>query len=210
MVNRVALLVDGDNISPQHASRLLGSAKGAGRLDVARVYLDTSKPSDWRSRCELQTVHAGSGKNAADVLLAIEAAELAMERGIDTFVLASSDGDFCHIARWLRERGCGVIGRGEDKTPKQFRAACTSFMPLQEAQPKTTSLSAQVKAVIKAHGQKGAGLQITTLNQIMRHEHEICISEQPEKNWRNFLSARGQLFDLDDPAPDARVRLRGN
>lgn len=210
MVNRVALLVDGDNISPQHASSLLGGAKGAGRLDVARVYLDTSQPSDWLSRSAFQAVHAGSGKNAADVLLAIEAAVLAMERGIDTFVLASSDGDFCHIARWLRERGCQVIGRGEDKAPAQFRQACSNFLDLPSGKPKSDTILDHIKNIIMTHGANGSGMLITDLSNKMRSEHGICIKDLKRETWRALLDARTDLFDLDPKGKNARVRLRSN
>lgn len=212
MTNQVALLVDGDNIGSHHAARLLGGAKGAGRLDIARVYTDASRPTGWLTASGYKVVHAGSGKNAADVLLAIEAAELAIERGIETFVLASSDGDFSHIARWLRERGCDVIGRGEDKAPAHFRAACTSFMNLPAPQPQARSVPVtlvdQVKGLIKTHGQKGSAICLADLARKMHKQHGTLISQQPERTWRAFLSARPQFFDVEPRGPAARVKLR--
>ena len=48
-------------------------------------------------------MHAGTGKNASDLLLALDAVELALRGDVDHFVIASSDGDFSHLALRLRE-----------------------------------------------------------------------------------------------------------
>ncbi len=210
MSERVALLVDGDNLGAQHASELLNEAGKVGRLDIARAYVNASTTPGWLSEAGYRLIHAGTGKNAADVLLAIEAVELAIEREIDTFVLASSDGDFCHIAHWLRERGCEVIGWGEDKAPAQFRKACSAFRLLKTEQAKPQPLEQQVKSVIQAYGVNGVGIRLAELAPKMHKLHGTLISKQPEKTWRAYLVARPKLFDLDPRGPDARVRLRSN
>ena len=50
---------------------------------------------------------------------------------MDGFCIVSSDGDFTRLASRLRESGMEVIGMGENKTPRSFRAACSVFTDLE-------------------------------------------------------------------------------
>jgi len=77
-------------------------------------------------------VHAGCGKNATDVLLAIEAVALSHSGMAEVFAIATSDHDFSHLALHLRERGFDVIGIGEEKAPETWRRACTRFHEIGE------------------------------------------------------------------------------
>lgn len=71
MPQDVALLVDGDNISAEFVTQLWSSATRLGRVTVARVYLNAQVASDWHSAAQFRLIHAGTGKNAADILLTI-------------------------------------------------------------------------------------------------------------------------------------------
>ncbi|XZQ28139.1 NYN domain-containing protein [Rhodobacter capsulatus] len=89
------------------------------------------KTSDWQGGPEgFRLMHAGTGKNASDLLLALDAMELALREGVTRFVIASSDRDFSHLAQRLREYGRQVTGIGETKTPQIFRDACETFLTL--------------------------------------------------------------------------------
>ena len=50
---------------------------------------------------------------------------------MDGFCIVSSDGDFTRLASRLRESGMDIIGMGENKTPRSFRAACSVFTDLE-------------------------------------------------------------------------------
>ena len=52
-------------------------------------------------------------------------------KNVDGFCIVSSDGDFTRLASRLRESGMQVIGMGENKTPRSFRAACSVFTDLE-------------------------------------------------------------------------------
>jgi uncharacterized LabA/DUF88 family protein len=108
---RIAVLVDGDNISAKHSSQVILLAEKLGRVDVARVYAAGNQQSDWLTTPGYRLMHAGAGKNSTDLLLCIDAMELALIGGLESFVIATSDGDFSHIAQRLRERGLHVLGR---------------------------------------------------------------------------------------------------
>lgn len=220
MVDRVAVLVDGDNIGPMHARRILDRADKLGRVDVARVYADAHRTSDWLTEPGYRVIHAGTGKNASDVLLAIEAIEMALVSGIGRYVIASSDGDFSHLAHRLRERGLHVVGLGEDKAPQSFRAACSDFELLTEAAvvalvPKPadpaavcTDLDRKIRSVIAKLSEKGQGITLQTLSQQLYVSEAITLATTGESTWRRYLSKRPALYDLDAKGPDARVRFR--
>lgn len=213
----VAVLVDGDNISGKHAAAILDIAAKHGDPSVVRAYLDAKLASDWHASIGYRLVHAGSGKNAADILLALDAMELILSRGTQCFIIATSDGDFTHLALRLREHGAKVIGIGEAKAPQSFRATCSNFVQVgtQKALklvPQTpagvTEMDQNIRAMIAAHSKKGAGMRITELAPKMHVQHGIRISTFPDKTWRSYLLARPALFDLDPRGQEAMVRFR--
>lgn len=94
MTHPVAVLLDGDNISGKNAAAILGVAMKHGDPIVVRAYLDAQRASDWHGAIGYRLVHAGSGKNASDILLAIDAMDLVHAKTATLFIIASSDGDF--------------------------------------------------------------------------------------------------------------------
>jgi hypothetical protein len=230
MVGRVAVLVDGDNIGAQHAGAILNIGRHEGQVDVARVYGDASKAVGWHAALGFRFVHSGTGKNATDLLLAVEAMELALCGGVASFVIASSDADFGHLAHRLRERGLTVVGAGEAKTTQLYRASCSRFELLPGAvacQAKATAtapvaappavkvatggpsgLDVKIKAIIAAHSTKRQGMRIADLAPRMHTEHGVKISTFPERTWRAYFAARDALYDLDPRGPEAKVRFK--
>jgi NYN domain len=217
MPTRMAVLVDGDNIGAQHASEIARIAAQHGPAQVMRVYLDAQRPSDWHATPGFRLVHAGSGKNASDILLSIDALALALRDGVNSFVIASSDRDFSHIAMRLREYGAAVAGIGEAKAPAAFRQACQSFVQIGPAPtavcvPKPagnpSKLDEQIRAVIAEHSEKGTGILIAKLGSAMHARHKTQIGATPEKSWRAYLNTRPALYDLDPRGPHAHVRFR--
>lgn len=59
---RVAVLIDGDNVSPKHSAQILIDAATLGQLDIARVYTCGQRNSDWLSMPGYRYMHAGAGK----------------------------------------------------------------------------------------------------------------------------------------------------
>lgn len=222
MPQATAILVDGDNLGGRHAAAILAIGRTLGDHIFVRAYLDARKTSDWHAAVGYRLVHAGCGKNASDVLLAIEAMDLAHLQGIRRFVIATSDGDFTHLALRLRELGAQVTGVGEVKAPQAFRASCSSFVELAVVKPPVpslrdiapnratgvTELDQKIRAMIAQHSKKGAGMRIVDLAPKMHVAHGIRISTLPQKTWRSYLAARPVLFDLDPRGPEAMVRFR--
>ena len=215
---RTSVLIDGDNISAQFASRILKEADKNCRPDIARVYLGGNHQSDWFDAPGFRPMFAGCGKNAADLLLSIDAMELGFSLDVQTFVIATSDGDFTHVVQRLRERGHTVIGVGEEKAPIKFRRACSAFVevsmpekpkpPVSVKQGCYTDFDEKIKSMISVHSVQAKGMAIQQLAQMMHQEHQARISSFPEKTWRGYLSKRPTLYDPVPKGKDAMVRFK--
>jgi hypothetical protein len=213
---KVAVLVDGDNIGPHHAADIARIAATLGPVQIMRVYLDAQRPSDWHVTPGFHLIHAGSGKNASDILLSIDALALALRDGVNSFVIVSSDRDFSHIAIRLREYGAAVSGVGEAKAPATFRQACGTFLQIGPkpqislvGQPvgNFSAFDRKIKDIIAEQSEGGKGIQLSKLASTMHNRHKTQIATYPEKNWRAYLAARPNLYDLDPRGPEARVRV---
>nr|WP_276313613.1 NYN domain-containing protein [Lysobacter enzymogenes] len=68
-----------------------------------------------------------SGKNTADIALALDALEAMFDERAQTFCLVTSDSDFAYLCRKLRERGATVCIVGEAKAPEALRNASDQF-----------------------------------------------------------------------------------
>ena len=153
-------------------------------------------------------------------MLTIDAIELVLQHTFNTVLIATSDGDFTHLAQRLRERGLHVIGAGEAKAPLTFRGACTSFIQLGGGSETTvdkvvnrivggiSDLDRTIRNVIAAHSQKGQGMRIAELSSVMCTQHQFQIGTCAEGTWRAYLLARPMLYNLDPRGPDAKVRFK--
>ncbi|WP_170772837.1 NYN domain-containing protein [Ruegeria lacuscaerulensis] len=214
MTKRVAVLVDGDNLSADHRDAIRKIGLQAGRVDVARVYMNARRNSSWHEASAYHPVHSGSGKNATDLLMAIDAMDLALRQDMDVIVIASSDGDFVHLHRKLRELGVTTIGTGEAKTPESTRASSGQFFELKPLEPETPpappdeDMDCQIRGIIAANSKNGIGIRLTILGAKMHRQHGVQISTHPEKTWRRYLQSKPDLYDLDPAGQNAHVRFK--
>ncbi|MFV0240026.1 MAG: NYN domain-containing protein [Lacrimispora sphenoides] len=136
---KFAVLIDSDNISAKYITSILDEMTRYGVITYKRIYGDwtSSQMGKWKmellenSITPIQQFSNTVGKNATDSALIIDAMDLLYTDNVDGFCIVSSDSDFTRLASRLRESGKEVIGMGEDKTPKSFRAACTVFTNLE-------------------------------------------------------------------------------
>lgn len=215
---RVALLVDGENISHAHAGALVLAAARHGGVTLCRVYGNAAAIPGWGEIAGFRLIHSGTGKNATDLLLAVEAMALMLGQRADVLMLASCDRDFSHLATHLREAGYPVLGIGGAKAPDGFRKSCSAFHDLAPlAEPATAArvnpivepgtLPETVRNLIVREGTGGA-MPIGKLGQRMGSVHTVRIKDHPLKTWRAFLTAHHTLFQCDPKGPDALVRLK--
>lgn len=216
---RVAILVDGENVSQAMAGQIIMKSRLLGDLVIRRVYGNAIKLPAWDVAPGFRIVHSGTGKNSTDLLLSVEAMALMLTGQADILVIAASDRDYTHVAMHLREAGYTVIGLGEEKAPEAFRKSCSNFfdltalsvaplastMPSQPTVKRPETLEEKVSAVIAQSGSNG--MVITTLNVQMHRLHSVKISLEPEKTWRKYLEARPKVFRCEPQGSDARVRI---
>jgi uncharacterized protein (TIGR00288 family) len=132
----VALLIDGENISPDLTAQVLVEAGKLGGVMMRRVYGNVTSPNmhRWKeaiTQYALQGMHqmqTATGKNAADIALVVDAMDLFYSDHVTHFCLVSSDSDYTPLVLHLRSRGCTVIGIGEPKTPSALVNAYTIFV----------------------------------------------------------------------------------
>lgn len=233
----VALLVDGENLSSDFAAAVLSIAMEYGIPTVRRVYGKPAQIGGWAEK-GFRLVPTRAGKNAADLLLSVEAVSLALREQFHTLIIASSDCDYAYLAEHLRELGHEIIGIGEVQSATGYRATCSAFVELvRKAEPQVVDVTAPVVVAAMEVPVTGTpakpepetlpmsvlekqvsavikarndktGLTITELNALMRRQHQTKICETAEGSWRNYLLARPGRFVCDPRGPNARVRLK--
>lgn len=133
--SRVAVLVDCDNVPPEILDHSLHFVARLGRVVVRRGYGNsgTLAHKRWQDVLVQQAFtpclqyQYASGKNTADIALALDALEMLFDDKVDTFCFVTSDSDFACLCRKLRERGAAVCIVGEGKTPPALRNASDHF-----------------------------------------------------------------------------------
>lgn len=161
--SNVAVLVDCDNTAPDILDFTLQVASQFGRVVLRRGYGNTSTLANkWQQALVrlaftpcLQYQYA-SGKNTADIALALDAMEAMFDKRAKTFCIVTSDSDFAHLCRKLRERGAKVHIIGEAKTPEALRNASDQFF---EWAPATTE-----PPMVEACGQSTLPSSVTALH----------------------------------------------
>ena len=136
MENKLAVLIDGDNIPSAYITEMLQEIAKYGNPTIKRIYGDWTKPhlNKWKSVLlenavnPIQQYAYTQGKNATNSAMIIDAMDILYSNKVDGFCLVSSDSDFTKLATRLREAGKNVIGIGEKKTPEPFIVACDKFI----------------------------------------------------------------------------------
>lgn len=132
---RIALLVDTDNVSARHADAIMTEIAKHGEAVLKRAYGDFASPSskgwsDKLARHGLVPVHSVAGpkgKNSTDIVMVIDAMDLLWSRIYDAFFIVSSDSDFTRLVQRLREGGAEVYVIGEKKSSEALRKSCRRF-----------------------------------------------------------------------------------
>ena len=154
---------------------------------VKRAYGDWSRFTRYRDEMMsnsidlIQIYSVRSGKNRADIRMAIDAFEIALTRSqVQTFVIVSGDSDFSPLAAKLREYGRYTIGIGpRSSTHELLVKSCDEFVYLETALGEMVELEEQscveiekaralLSKALQAHAQRGdVPLLATRLKQTM-------------------------------------------
>ena len=131
----LGVLVDADNFPAREAEALFSRVHKFGRPVLQRVYGDWATPAkaSWldKSRAlglDLRQVSAAAGcKNSTDIAMVVDAMDLLHTRGLQGFVIVSSDSDFAQLALRLREEGVRVYGVGCSPASSALERAYDEF-----------------------------------------------------------------------------------
>ena len=133
--SKLAMLIDGDNISHNAIKAIVDEVSKHGNLPIRRVYGDWTKKNlaNWKEAANLNAIQQiqqsnyTSGKNSTDGALIIDAMDLLYTADLDGFCIVSSDSDYTRLAIKLREYGKFVLGIGGMNTPPSLVNACHRF-----------------------------------------------------------------------------------
>lgn len=174
--DKLAVLIDADNISHKHLEDVLAEISSFGTSFVKRAYGDWTNDSlkNWKEKLLNNSVrsvqqHAYSkGKNSTDAAMIIDAMDLLYTKRFDAFCLVSSDSDFTRLASRIREEGLKVYGFGKRSASKPFVKAFDKFVFIdifEKKEENTEKKSIESLRSLKKH--------ITqALNNLTKHENE--------------------------------------
>ncbi len=145
---RIALFLDYENLAigardglgvlPFDLGPVADALAERGRVVARRAYADWSAFDEDRrllARAQVELIEipqrmGASRKNAADIKMAVDAIQMAFERGfITTFAIGTGDSDFTPLVHKLRELDKRVIGIGvQSSTSALLPPACDEFL----------------------------------------------------------------------------------
>jgi uncharacterized LabA/DUF88 family protein len=160
--DRVMLLIDADNVSLDVIEQAVAWVhKHYGGPHVRRAYCTAESAVKHQAafkRLSIRPmVNLAAGKNSTDIALAVDAVDLANAERPDVVVIASSDSDFAPLVSRLREKGCRVVGVGQDgKTGDETIAAYDDYEVLSHRAPRASAKPAAASPPPKPPAKRSA------------------------------------------------------
>jgi len=162
-MHKVAMLVDGDNVSADVVEQAVATLLAEhGAIHLRRAYCTAEsalKNLPLYKRLAIRPmVNIAAGKNSTDIALAVDAIDLVVAERPDVVAIVSSDSDFAPLVVRLREKGCRVVGIGQDgKTGDETIAVYDDYTVLRHrkagakaAEPKPARAAKAPRAAKKA------------------------------------------------------------
>ncbi len=182
----LALFIDFDNI----ALGLRGSAKKfrirlvlerlleKGKIIIKKAYADWSHYPEYKSELHAAGIEMieipkrqQSGKNSADIRLAVDAMDLCWSKEhLDTFVILSGDSDFSPLVSKLRENNKSVIAIGvRESSSALLIENCDEFIFYEDLSAESVpTLEALPKGKAQAFG-----LLVSTVQALIRENKDV-------------------------------------
>lgn len=164
MINKkIAVFFDCENISSKYVNEIFNELAKIGEVSINKAYHDWSNNQSeaWnRVLMEfaiepIQVFSNITGKNSADMKMAIDVTNTTHLANIDVIVLVSSDSDFTTLAIDIKTKGIESIGFGEEKTPNSLRKAFTTFFELPRIKQKKKPIKLLKEAINNTNGDDG-------------------------------------------------------
>lgn len=178
MDNKIALLIDCDNISFKLIDAVIQELEQYGEIIIKRAY------GNWRSdslknwliklpELSIKPIHQidyTKGKNASDMAIVIDAMDMMHLKKVNAFAIVSSDSDFTPLTMKLQEEGFKVYGFGTKQTPSSLKNSCSVFTDIQSLVNNT-----------KETEEKKAGLLNKT--QLREQISKVFTQQSPNNDW---------------------------
>ncbi|MDZ7589999.1 MAG: NYN domain-containing protein [Rubrivivax sp.] len=162
--DRVMLLIDADNVSVDVVEQAVAHLLDAhGALHVRRAYCTAESAlkhqAVFRRLSIKPMVNLSTGKNSTDIALAVDAVDLVLAERPDVVAIASSDSDFAPLVARLREKGCRVVGIGQEgKTGEETLQVYDEFTVLAHRKARAAASARPArKTSTRATAKKTAG-----------------------------------------------------
>lgn len=141
--NKIALLIDCDNVSHKSIEGVIDELSKYGKVNVRHAYGNwkSDNMKGWEEKLHphaikpIQQFAYTTGKNATDAAMIIDAMDLLYTQKLDAFALMTSDSDFTPLVMRILANGVTVYGFGEKKTPAAFVKACSQFIYTENLEP---------------------------------------------------------------------------
>ncbi len=203
-LNKIALLIDGDNAQPSLIEKILTETGKHGSVTIRRIYGDWTKPSmrGWKDALNINAIQPIQqfrytvGKNSTDSAMIIDAMDILHSDQVDGFCLVSSDSDYTRLATRIREEGYFVLGIGRELTPKPFVNACNVFIYTENLVPPEPS--SKERAADKKKARKPRRIDPVPL---LKGAFDMAVQED---GWANLATMGFYLHQLD-PGFDPRT-----
>jgi uncharacterized LabA/DUF88 family protein len=206
---RLAVLIDADNVSYAYVKEMMEEVSKNGTPTIKRIYADWTKQTvaGWKNVLlenaitPIQQYSYTTGKNSSDSALIIDAMDILYSGKVDGVCIVSSDSDFTRLATRLRESGMTVIGFGEKKTPQPFISACDKFIYLEILKAPSVEVSSVPKAATKPKAPKEPlnKVDAETIRLITESVNDLA----DESGW-TFLGSLGNFLLKKKPDFDPR------
>lgn len=139
MDNKIALLIDCDNISFKSINSVMKELEQYGEVIIKRAY------GNWRSEnlknwlgklteLSIKPIHQidyTKGKNATDMAIVIDGMDLLHLKKVNAFALVTSDSDFTPLTMKMMEEDFKVYCFGNNQTPISLKNSCSVFTDIQ-------------------------------------------------------------------------------
>jgi uncharacterized LabA/DUF88 family protein len=186
----IALLIDADNSPAAKIEVILAELAKLGVTNIRRAYGNWKKNElkGWEKVLHefairpIQQFDVSKGKNATDMLIAIDALDLLYTDRPDAFGIVSSDADFTPLVMHLRAKGATVYGFGAKKTPEPFVAACSRFLYLETLGEPQEEADAAPTAGAKGGKTKAAAPRKTTAADLKRDARLVSLLRNAIEN----------------------------
>lgn len=204
---KLAVLIDGDNISSTYVKEMMEEIAKYGNPTIKRIYGDWTSPklANWKivllenAITPIQQYGYTTGKNATDSAMIIDAMDILYSEKVNGFCLVSSDSDFTRLATRLREAGMSVFGIGEKKTPEPFIVACDKFIYLEILKNQSRE--------IESDSDKNKSVQKSDVDKITPKVIKLIattISDLADEEGWAYLGDVGNLLQKKQPNFDPR------